>query len=82
MAAKGIARIYTEKVRFVTGVPYPVKKPETGTAASLPSSVSAPGVKTGDAVKPAAKKPLAAAEKPGRKMGRNAFTAQTGRKFN
>jgi hypothetical protein len=56
MAAKDIAKIYLEKVRFVTGVPYPVKKPETGTGAFRPSSVSAPEAETGSAVKPGTKK--------------------------
>jgi hypothetical protein len=28
LEAKGLARTYTEEVRFVTGVAYPVKKPE------------------------------------------------------
>jgi hypothetical protein len=80
MAAKDLARVYPEKVRFVTGVPYPVKKPETGTAAPRPSSVSTPETKAG--VKPVAEKSLSAAEKPGRKSGRSAYTAQTGREFN
>jgi hypothetical protein len=79
MAAKGMARIYTEKVRFVTGVPYPVKKPETGIAASRSSSVPVSETKPG--VKSAAKKPSAAAEKSSRKSGRSAFTAQTNRGF-
>jgi hypothetical protein len=30
MAAKGVARIYPEKVRFVTGVPYPIAKSAPG----------------------------------------------------
>jgi hypothetical protein len=40
MAAKDLAKIYPEKVRFVTGVAYPVKKPETGVGALRPSSAS------------------------------------------
>jgi hypothetical protein len=40
LAAKDMARIYPEKVRFVTGVPYPVKKPEAGKAAPQPSSAA------------------------------------------
>jgi hypothetical protein len=75
MAAKDMAKIYTEKVRFVTGVPYPVKKPETGDAPPRPSSVSTPGIKAG-------KKAQAAPEKPqGRKSGRNAYAAQVNREF-
>jgi hypothetical protein len=81
MAAKDMARIYPEKVRFVTGVPYPVKKPETGAAASQPSSVSTPGAKTGSAAQPDTKKGPGTPGKPGRKSGRNAFTSQTGREF-
>jgi hypothetical protein len=82
MAAKDMARIYPEKVRFVTGVPYPVKKPETGTAASRPSSVSTPDIKAGDAVKQAVKKTQAAPEKQqGRKSGRNTYTSQVNREF-
>jgi hypothetical protein len=38
MAAKDMARIYTEKVRFVTGVPYPVNKPEAGPATQRSSA--------------------------------------------
>jgi hypothetical protein len=59
MAAKGMTRIYTEKMRFVTGVPYPVKKPEAGVAALRSSSVSAPKAM-----------PQQPAAKPGRKPGR------------
>jgi hypothetical protein len=82
MAADDMARIYTEKVRFVTGIPYPVKKPETGTAASRPSSVPTPDIKAGDAVKQAIKKPQAAPEKQqGRKSGRNTYTSQVNREF-
>jgi hypothetical protein len=78
MAAKDMAKIYLEKVRFVTGVPYPVRKAETG---RQPSSVSLPEAKTKAPAKPAVKKPLSAPEKPGRKTGRSAFTAQTHREF-
>jgi hypothetical protein len=82
MAAKDMARIHTEKVRFVTGIPYPVKKPETGAAASRPSSVSTPDIKSSDAVKQAVKKTQAASEKPqGRKSGRNTYTPQVNREF-
>jgi hypothetical protein len=59
LAAGDMARIYPEKVRFVTGVPYPVKKPEKSTAAVQPSSVSMPEAETGSAVKPGTKKPPA-----------------------
>jgi hypothetical protein len=38
MAGKDIAKVHTEEVRFVTGVPYPVRKPE----ALRSSSVSTP----------------------------------------
>jgi hypothetical protein len=79
MAARDMARIYTEKVRFVTGVPYPVKKSEVATP--RPVSVPPPEAKAGGAVKPSVKKPPSAPEKPGRKSGRNAFTAQTNREF-
>jgi hypothetical protein len=78
----GVARTYAERMRFISGVAYPVRKPETGIAAGQPSSVPASAVKTGSTVKPAAKKPPAAAKTPGRKSGRSAFTAQTGREFN
>jgi hypothetical protein len=81
MAVDGLARIYTEKVRFVTGVPYPVKKPETGTVALRPPSVSAPEIKAGDALKQAVKKPPAAPEKSGRKSGRSSYAAQVNREF-
>jgi hypothetical protein len=82
MAAGDMARIYPEKVRFVTGIPYPVKKPETGTAASRPSSVSAPDIKAGDAVKQAVKNTPAVPEKQrGRKSGRNAYTSRVSREF-
>jgi hypothetical protein len=74
MAAEDTAKIYTEKVRFVTGVPYPARKPET--------SVAAQEEKAGTAVRPAAAKPpAAAAGKPGRKSGRSAYMPQTGREF-
>jgi hypothetical protein len=82
MAAKDMARIYTEKVRFVTGIPYPVKKPETGTAALRSSFASTSGTKAGDAVKRAVKNTPAVPEKPpGRKSGRNTYTSQVNREF-
>jgi hypothetical protein len=77
MAAGGMARIYPERVRFVTGVPYPVKKPEA--AVPRPSSVPAPEVKTG--ARSAVKTTPAVTEKPGRKYGKSAFTSQTNREF-
>jgi hypothetical protein len=77
MAAKDMAKIYTGKVRFVTGVPYPVKKPET--SATEPSSVPKPQAKAG--AQPDAKKHPAASERPGRRSGRSAFTSQTNREF-
>jgi hypothetical protein len=40
MVAQGLARVFAEEVRFVTGVPYPLKKPVTE-AAARPSSVPA-----------------------------------------
>jgi hypothetical protein len=73
MAAKGLARIYTEKVRFVTGVPYPVKKPET--PATQTSFVSAPEVKFDTTEKPAVP------ERPGRRSGRGAVAPQGRREF-
>jgi hypothetical protein len=82
MASNDMARIYTEKVRFVTGIPYPVKKPETGMAALQPSVVSTPDIKAGDTVKQAVKKTQAAPEKQqGRKSGRNTYTSQVNREF-
>jgi hypothetical protein len=82
MAAKDMARIYTEKVRFVTGIPYPVKKRETGAAVPRPSSVSTPDVKDGDAVKQTVKKTRTAPEKQqGRKSRRSAYTSRVDREF-
>jgi hypothetical protein len=81
MAAKDMARIYPEKVRFVTGVPYPVKKHETGAAVSQPSSAIAQEAKAGSVLQPDAKKPPAAAVKPGRKSGRSGYTPQIKREF-
>jgi hypothetical protein len=82
MAAKDMARIYPEKVRFVTGVPYPVKKPETGAAAPQSSSVSVPKPKTGSTMQPDAKNGPGGSDKPVRKHGRSAFTSQKDREFN
>jgi hypothetical protein len=76
METKDMARIYPEKVRFVTGVPYPVKKPEKSTAALRPSSVSTPEVKAGSAAQPDAKKSSGKFEKPGLKSGRSGYTTQ------
>jgi hypothetical protein len=81
MAAKDMARIYPEKVRFVTGVPYPVKKPETGASALRPSAVSAPQAEAGNPAAPAAGRIPGGLEKQGRKSGRSAFTSQRGREF-
>jgi hypothetical protein len=72
MTAEGIARVYPEKVRFVTGTPYPVKKSEERPAALQPSSVSA---------KPRGHKPSAAVEKPVRKSVKGAASPQTKREF-
>jgi hypothetical protein len=77
MTTKGMARIYTEKVRFVTGIPFPVKKVE----AAAPRPSSAPAPETGGAVKPPVKRNPSAPGKPGRRSGRSAFTAQTSRDF-
>jgi hypothetical protein len=81
MAAKDMARIYPEKVRFVTGVAYPVKKPEMDAAAPQYSSASAPKVMTGSTVQPAVQKPSTVTEKPGRKSGRSAYMPQAKREF-
>jgi hypothetical protein len=81
MAARDMARLYPEKVRFVTGIPYPVKKPETSAAALQPSSVSAPGAKPGGMVKQDAGKSPVVPEKPGRRSGRSAYTSRTNREF-
>ena len=44
MAADGSAKLYAEEVRFVTGVPYPVKKPQPPARPSfVPSAQSASG---------------------------------------
>jgi hypothetical protein len=66
MAAKDMAKIHTGKVRFVTGVPYPVEKAETGAAA--PKTITGAGADT--------RKVSAEAAKPGRKSGRSAYTPQ------
>lgn len=29
LAAQGLAKLYVEEVRFISGMPYPVKKPES-----------------------------------------------------
>jgi hypothetical protein len=79
MAAKDMAKVYLEKVRFVTGVPYPAGKHETGAARA--SSVPAPEVKADSAVKQTGKKLPAAPEKPGRKSRRSAYASQAGREF-
>jgi hypothetical protein len=74
MEGKGLARTYTERVRFVTGVPYPVKKP----GASPVVRMSFASTSDSDAVsaeKPTARKSSATIGKLGRKPGR------TGREF-
>jgi hypothetical protein len=81
MEKEGMAKIYTEKVRFVTGVPYPVRKPVTAAAAPHPSSASVPEAKAGDELKQTVKQPSASPDKPGRKSGRNGYTAQVNREF-
>jgi hypothetical protein len=63
MEAEGTARIYTEKMRFVSGTAYPVKKPD----AALSFSASP---ETGAEVKPGIKKSSASIGKLGRKTGR------------
>jgi hypothetical protein len=56
LIAKGAARGFTEEVRFVTGVPYPVKKPEPAVPAAakvegqkltVPSSASSASSRRG-----------------------------------
>jgi hypothetical protein len=74
MAAKDMARMYPEKVRFVTGVPYPVRKPAAGAAAPEPSSASG-------TVKPVVQGPPVMAGKTGQKLGRKGSAAQAGREF-
>jgi hypothetical protein len=81
MAAHDMARIYPEKVRFVTGVPYPVKKPETGAAALPFSSATAREAKAGSTVQSAAPRLSTAGEKPGRKSGRSGYVVKTDREF-
>jgi hypothetical protein len=81
MAAKDMAKVYPEKVRFVTGVPYPVKKPETSATVPQSSSVSASKVKTGSAAQPDGKKGPGGPEKPGRRYGRSGYITQKGREF-
>jgi hypothetical protein len=56
MAAKDLAKTYPEKVRFVTGVAYPVKKPETDVGGFRPSSASLPKTEVDSAVKLGTKK--------------------------
>jgi hypothetical protein len=79
MAAKGMAQVYPEKVRFVTGVPYPAKKRET--VAARAASVPMPEVKVTGVLKQPGKKPPATPEKQGRKSGRSAYAAQVSREF-
>jgi hypothetical protein len=76
MVAQGLARVYTEEVRFVTGVPYPVKKPVTEAAVRL-SSVSAPKAeeKTVPVLPPVKRGRI------GGKSRKGGFTQQTAREF-
>jgi hypothetical protein len=76
MAAQGLARVYAEEVRFVTGVPYPVKKPVTE-AAVRPSSVSVP--KSEEKTAPAL--PPVKQRRTGGKSRKGGFTQQTAREF-
>jgi hypothetical protein len=80
MAAEGTARVYTEKVRFVTGVPYPVKKPATGAAGVRADTSGAKEAKTGTGPSPV-QKPLGTVGKLGRRSGRGAYPSQTAREF-
>jgi hypothetical protein len=82
MTVKDMAKIYMEKVRFVTGVPYPVKKLEIDTAGPRPSSVSTPDIKTDEAVRQVAKKTSAVSPaRPGRKSVRSGYITQANREF-
>jgi hypothetical protein len=76
MAAQGLARVYAEEVRFVTGVPYPVKKP-AAEAAARPSS--APVSHAGDTSVPAV--PSAKRGRAGGKPGKGSVTQQAAREF-
>jgi hypothetical protein len=76
MAAQGLARVYAEEVRFVTGIPYPVKKPVTE-AAARPSSV--PVLKAEEKTAPAL--PLVKQGRTGGKPGKSGFTQQAAREF-
>jgi hypothetical protein len=75
MAAKDMATVYTEKMRFVTGVPYPVRKPEAAVL-TQPSSVSAPKVSalTG-------KTPATTEGRHGKRTGKIASPVQVNRDF-
>jgi hypothetical protein len=61
LAAEGSARLYAEEVRFISGVPYPVKKPER----SKPAAESAAGVVT-----PGVEAPVGRPGKAGSRRGR------------
>jgi hypothetical protein len=78
MAAKDMAKIYTEKVRFVTGVPYPVKKPGTPGVTAQPSVHTE---RSNTAVEPDVKTLPAQRIRHNRKSGKNAFTSQMNREF-
>ena len=76
MAAQGLARVYAEEVRFVTGAPYPVKKPATEAAART-SSVPAPEAGEKDVPAP----PPVKHSRTGGKSRKGGFTQQTAREF-
>jgi hypothetical protein len=77
MATKGMAKIFIEKVRFVTGVPYPVG------SADVSSSVSAPQVRTEPVHKQPSPKLTGSSStgKSTRRTGKNAFTSQTHKEY-
>jgi hypothetical protein len=74
--AKGdnpLAHIYPEEVRFVTGVPYPVKKPVAAPSSSVPASKGKPA-------SPAPAQVAAVAGKSGSKRSaKGAYAQQTRR---
>jgi hypothetical protein len=80
MVKDGVAKIYGEKMRFISGVAYPVRKPGPARAASRLSSAPAPEVSG----KRDVKKPVAALKQPGRKSGRGGYATQEtkAREFN
>ena len=76
MVAQGLARVYAEEVRFITGVPYPVKKPAAEAAVQL-SSVSVPKAEEKDVPARSSVKH----GRTGRKSRKGGFTQQTAREF-